>query len=105
MFSIQPIDGTLTGTTTPGQSGPGSNGDEHQTPKTGTSPSDSLTPFPGHVDPQPPPSSTHMIKRVEDCHKGNRVGAINSFRIIQTIEEVFEDLLLHIAFVHSGLLP
>ena len=73
-FSIQPIDGTLTGTTTPGQSGPGSNGDEGvlhipQTSKTGTSPS-------GHVDPQPPPSSTHMIKRVGDCHKGNRVGAI-----------------------------
>ena len=44
-FSIQPIDGTLTGTTTPGQSVPGSNGDEGvlnipQTSRTGTSPSD-----------------------------------------------------------------
>ena len=51
-----------------GQSGPGSNGDEGvlhipQTSKTGTSPSDSLMSFPGQEDPQPPPSSTHMIKR------------------------------------------
>ena len=65
----------------PDQSGPGSNGDEGvfhipQTSKTGTSPSDRVTSFPGHIDPQPPPSSTHMIKRVGACHKGNRVGAI-----------------------------
>ena len=43
--SIYPIDGTLTGTTTPGQSGPGSNGGEWvlhilQTSRNGTSPSD-----------------------------------------------------------------
>ena len=30
--SILPIDGTLTGITTPGQSGPGSNGNEGNTP-------------------------------------------------------------------------
>ena len=46
-FPIQPIDGTLTDTTTPGQSGPWSNGDEGvlhipQTSTTGTSPSDSV---------------------------------------------------------------
>ena len=42
-WSIQPIDGTLTGTTTPKQSGPGCNGNEgvlhiSQDSRTGTSP-------------------------------------------------------------------
>ena len=43
--SISPIDATLTGTTTPTQSGPGSNGTEGvlhipQNPRVGASPSD-----------------------------------------------------------------
>ena len=53
--SIWPIDRTLSGTTTPGQSGPGSNGNEGvlHIPQsfsiTGTSPSDCLVSYPGHL--------------------------------------------------------
>ena len=49
-----PIDKTLSGATTPGQSGPGSNGNEgvHCIPQsfsiTGTSPSDGLVSYTGH---------------------------------------------------------
>ena len=52
--SIQPIDRALSGATTPGQSGPGSNGNEGvlcfpQNPSiTGTSPSDCLVSYPGY---------------------------------------------------------
>ena len=51
---LVPIDRTLSGATTPGQSGPGSNGNEGvlripQGPSiTGTSPSDCLVSYPGH---------------------------------------------------------
>ena len=52
--SIWPIDRTLTGTTTLGQSGLGSNGNEEvlhisQSSKTGASPSDGLISYPGHL--------------------------------------------------------
>ena len=52
--SIQPIDRTLSGATTPGQSGPGSNGNEgvlhipQSSSIAGTSPSDCLVSYPGH---------------------------------------------------------
>ena len=52
--SIWPIDRTLSGATTPGQSGPGSNGNEEvfRIPQsssiTGTSPSDCLVSYPAH---------------------------------------------------------
>ena len=52
--SIWPIDGTLSGATTSGQSGPGSNGNEgvlcipQSSSITGTSPSDCLVSYPGH---------------------------------------------------------
>ena len=51
--SVWPIDRTLSGATTPGQSGPGSNGNEEilrilQNCVTETSPSDCLVPYPGH---------------------------------------------------------
>ena len=51
--SICPIDGTLKGTTSLGQSGPGSNGNEgvHNIPQSSrirASPSDSLVSYPGH---------------------------------------------------------
>ena len=52
--SIWPIDRTLSSATTPGQSGPGSNGNEGvlRIPQissiTGTSPSDGLMSYPGH---------------------------------------------------------
>ena len=46
-WSIYPIDGTLTGATTPGQSGPGINGNERvlhipQGSRNGTSPPDAV---------------------------------------------------------------
>ena len=49
-----PIDGTLTGTTTPGQSGPGSNCNEGvfyipQSSRIGASSSDNLVSYPGHM--------------------------------------------------------
>ena len=53
--SIQPIDRALSGATILGQSGPGSNGSEKvlhipQSPSiTGTSPSDRLVSYPGHL--------------------------------------------------------
>ena len=53
--SIQPIDKTLSGATTPGQSEPGSDSNEgvlhipHNLSITGTSPSDSLVSYPGHL--------------------------------------------------------
>ena len=52
--SIWPIDGTVTGTTTLGQSGPGSNSNEGvfhipQSSKMGTSPLDALLSYPGHL--------------------------------------------------------
>ena len=52
--SIQPIDRALSGATTPGQSGPGSNGNEgvlhipQSSSTAGTSPSDCLVSYPGH---------------------------------------------------------
>ena len=51
--SIWPIDKTLSGATTPGQSGPGTNGNEgvpfnHQSSKTGVTSSDYLVSYPGH---------------------------------------------------------
>ena len=52
---IWPIDKTLLGATTPGQSGPGSNGNEEvlHIPQsfsiTKTSPSDCLVSYPGHL--------------------------------------------------------
>ena len=52
--SIQPIDRALSGATTPGKSGPGSNGSEeilciHQSSSiTGISPSDCFMSYPGH---------------------------------------------------------
>ncbi len=52
--SIRPIDSTLSGATTPGQSGPGSDGNEgvlcipQSSSFTGTSPSDGLVSCPGH---------------------------------------------------------
>ena len=52
--SISPIDRTLSGTTTPGQRGPGSNGNEgvlhisQSSNITGASPSDCLESYPGH---------------------------------------------------------
>ena len=52
--SIWPIDRTLSGATTPGKSGPGSNGNEEvksisqSSSITGTSPSDCLVSNPGH---------------------------------------------------------
>ena len=52
--SIQPIDKALSGATTPGQSGPGSNGNEgvlhipQSSSITGTPPSDHLVSYPGH---------------------------------------------------------
>ena len=53
--SIWPLDRTLSGATTPGQSGPGSNANEvvHHIPLsssiTGASPSDGLMSYPGHL--------------------------------------------------------
>ena len=53
--SILPLDRTLSGATTPGQSGPGSDGNEEvlRIPQSssiiGTSPSDSLVSYPGHL--------------------------------------------------------
>ena len=51
--SIWPIDSTLSGSTTQGQNGPGSNGNEgvlhiHQIAKAGTLPSDGLMSYTGH---------------------------------------------------------
>ena len=51
--SIWPIDMTLSKATTPGQSGPGSNGNERvlhilQSSKTGVSPLDCFLSYPGH---------------------------------------------------------
>ena len=52
--SIKPIDRALSGATTPGQSGLGSNGSEgvlripNSSSITGTSPSDCLVSYPGH---------------------------------------------------------
>ena len=52
--SIQPIDTAQSGATIPGQSGPGSNGNEgvfcipQSLSITGTSPSDCLVSYPGH---------------------------------------------------------
>ena len=52
--SIQPIDRALSGATIPGQSGPGSNGNEgllrifQSSSITGTSPSDCLVSYPGY---------------------------------------------------------
>ena len=52
--SIKPIDRALSGATTPGQSGPGSNSNEgvlhilQSSSITGTSPSDCLVPYSGH---------------------------------------------------------
>ena len=46
--SIWPIDRTLSGATTPGQSGPGSDGLPQSSSITGTSPSDCLVSYPGH---------------------------------------------------------
>ena len=52
--SIWPIDRTLSGATTPGQSGPGSDGNEgvlrisQSSSIAGTSPSDCLVSYPGH---------------------------------------------------------
>ena len=52
--SIQPIDRTLSGATTPGQSGPGSDGNEgvlcipQSSSIAGTLPSDCLVSYPGH---------------------------------------------------------
>ena len=51
--SIWPIDRTLSGATTPGQRGPGSNGNEGllhipQSSKIGVSPSDCLVSYSGH---------------------------------------------------------
>ena len=51
---VWPIDRTQSGATTPGQSGPGSNGNEgalripESSSSTGTSPSDCLVSYPGH---------------------------------------------------------
>ena len=53
--SIWPIDKTLSGATTPGQSGPGRNGNEgvlhipQSSSMTETSPSDCLVSYPGHL--------------------------------------------------------
>ena len=53
--SIYPIDRALSGATTPGQSGPGSDGNEgvlrvlQSSSITGTSPSDCLVSNPGHL--------------------------------------------------------
>ena len=52
--SILPIDRNLSGTTTPDQSGPGSNGNEKvlyisQSFNTGASPSDCFVSYPGHL--------------------------------------------------------
>ena len=52
--SIWPIDKTLSSATTPGQSGPGSNGKEgvlyiSQSSKTGTSPLDCFISYPEHL--------------------------------------------------------
>ena len=52
--SIWSMDGTLSGTTTPGQSEPMSNSNERvlhipQSSRTGTSPPDSLVPYRGHL--------------------------------------------------------
>ena len=54
LSSIWPIDRILSGATTPGQSGPGSDGNEgvlripQSSSFTGTSPSDCLVSYPGH---------------------------------------------------------
>ena len=53
VFSIWPIHRTLSGASTPGQSGPGSNSNEEvlhvsQISKAGASPSDNLVSYPGH---------------------------------------------------------
>ena len=50
---IELFEWTLTGTSTPGQSGPGGNGNEEvlhipKSSRTGTSPSDGLVSYPGH---------------------------------------------------------
>ena len=60
--SIWPIDKTLTGATIPGQSVPGNSGDEGvlhitQSSKAGTSPSDSLMSYPGHLSERAYPSA------------------------------------------------
>ena len=52
--SIWPIDRTISGATTPGQSRPESNGNERvlhipQISKAGVMPSDDLMPYPGHT--------------------------------------------------------
>ena len=53
--SIYPTDRALSGATMPGQSAPGSNGNEgvlcipQSSSTTGTSPSDCLVSYPGHV--------------------------------------------------------
>ena len=54
VYSIWPIDMTLLNATTPGQSGPGNNGNEgvlhiHQSSKAGAWPSDGLISYPGHL--------------------------------------------------------
>ena len=54
IVSIKPIDRALSGATTPGQSGPGSDGNEgvlrilQSSSTVGTSPSDCLVSYPGH---------------------------------------------------------